>query len=239
MTKFDISADLSYNKIMLMRGEISMEKQDYFKKALSNFTFEMASGGAIRYLTDEGYTVRQIAERLDFPTPVEKIQKAVWARLLENGTLLIEEPGSRPKEPKYTYIKEYNQYGRPSFRRVTVEESETDRMQNEIILHEQSFTSSIHGSFSSFITEKCTENGASFSYVSLDFGLKLRTGRLQTILNALNTRQAEYLQGLPWEPRRVYHRLDKRMQEIIIQLYENQLYSGACYFLKTGEKIIF
>lgn len=215
-----------------------MEKQDYFKKALSNFAFEMASGGAIRYLTDEGYTVRQIAERLDFPTPVEKIQAAVWARLLENGTLLIEEPGSRPKEPKYTYIKEYNQNGRPSFRRVTVEESETDRMQNETILREQSFTPSIHGSFSSFITEKCTENGASFSYVSLDFGLQLRIGKFQPILNALNSRQAEYIHGLPWEMRRVYHRLDKRMQEIIVQLYENQLYSGACYFLKTGERIL-
>ena len=202
-----------------------MEKQDYFKKALSNFAFEMASGGAIRYLTDEGYTVRQIAERLDFPTPVEKIQAAVWARLLENGTLLIEEPGSRPKEPKYTYIKEYNQNGRPSFRRET-------------ILREQSFTPSIHGSFSSFITEKCTENGASFSYVSLDFGLQLRIGKFQPILNALNSRQAEYIHGLPWEMRRVYHRLDKRMQEIIVQLYENQLYSGACYFLKTGERIL-
>lgn len=215
-----------------------MEKQDYFKKALSNFTFEMASGGAIRYLTDEGYTVRQIAERLDFPTPIEKIQEAVWARLLGNGTLLIEEPGSRPKEPKYTYVKEYNQYGRPSFRRVTVDPTEAAVNQSPFILQEQYFSPDLHGKLSAFITEKCTENGASFSYVSLDFGLQIRTGKFAQIVQILNPRQAEYLQGLPWEPRRVYHRLDKRMQEIIVQLYEHQLYSGACYFLKTGKKIL-
>lgn len=215
-----------------------MEKQDYFKKALSNFTFEMASGGAIRYLTDEGYTVRQIAERLDFPTPVEKIQKAVWARLLENGTLLIEEPGSRPKEPKYAYIKEYNQNGRPSFRRITVDSTEDTANQSTFILHEQYFSPALHGRLSTFITEKCTENGASSSYVSLDFGLQIRTGKFAQIVQILNTRQTEYLQGLPWELRRVYHRLDNRMREIIIQLYENQLYNGACYFLKTGEKIL-
>lgn len=215
-----------------------MEKQDYFKKALSNFTFEMASGGAIRYLTDEGYTVRQIAERLDFPTPVEKIQKAVWARLLENGTLLIEEPGSRPKEPKYAYIKECNQYGRPSFRRVTVEEYEDNPVSGGIILHEQFFSLEKDGPLAPYLTGKCSANSPAFSYVSLDFGLQLRIGKFQPILDALNSRQAEYIQGLPWEMRQVYHRLDKRMQEIVIRLYEKELYRGTCYFLKTGEKIL-
>jgi len=35
-------------------------KQEYFKKSLSDFTFDMASGGAIRHLADRGYTVEQI-----------------------------------------------------------------------------------------------------------------------------------------------------------------------------------
>lgn len=34
-----------------------MSKENYFQKALSNFTFEVASDGAIRHLAEHGYTV--------------------------------------------------------------------------------------------------------------------------------------------------------------------------------------
>ena len=48
-----------------------MSEQDFFKSALADFTFEAASGGAIRHLADLGYTVKQITEQLSFPTPCE------------------------------------------------------------------------------------------------------------------------------------------------------------------------
>ena len=57
-----------------------MQEHSYFQKALADFTQEAASGGAIRHLADMGYTVKQIMERLDFPTPYERVQKAVWER---------------------------------------------------------------------------------------------------------------------------------------------------------------
>ena len=57
----------------------------YFQKALSDFTYNAASGGAIRHLTDVGYTVKQIMEELAFPTPYERVQKGVWERLIETG----------------------------------------------------------------------------------------------------------------------------------------------------------
>lgn len=44
-----------------------MEKQTYFQTALANFTFDVASGGAIRHLADLDYTAAQIMKRLDFP----------------------------------------------------------------------------------------------------------------------------------------------------------------------------
>ena len=34
-----------------------MSENRYFQKALSDFTYDAASGGAIRHLTDTGYTV--------------------------------------------------------------------------------------------------------------------------------------------------------------------------------------
>ena len=46
---------------------------DIFRKALENFSFEMACGGAIRRLHDLGMTPEQIHDRLDYPVSIEKI----------------------------------------------------------------------------------------------------------------------------------------------------------------------
>ena len=95
-----------------------MAEQEYFKNALSDFTYEAASGGAIRHLADLGYTVKQISGQLSFPTPYERVQKTVWQRLLETGVLLAEEPGSgkRRSGGRAEYVIERDKYGRTSFR---------------------------------------------------------------------------------------------------------------------------
>lgn len=96
----------------------TMAEQEYFKSALSDFTYEAASGGAIRHLADLGYTVKQICEQLSFPTPYARVQKTVWQRLLDTGILLVEEPGSgTARQPKNVeYVMERDKFGRTSFR---------------------------------------------------------------------------------------------------------------------------
>ena len=42
------------------------KEQDYFNEALSNFMFDMASGGAIRHLADRGYRARQSVDHDHF-----------------------------------------------------------------------------------------------------------------------------------------------------------------------------
>lgn len=98
-----------------------MVEQEYFRQALSNFTFETASGGAIRHLADHGYTIQEIGKKLDFPTPLERIQDTVWKHFLDRGILLLEEPGTGKKQEAYDFVAEYDGYGRKSFRRVTVQ----------------------------------------------------------------------------------------------------------------------
>ena len=73
--------------------EFIMEENRYFQDALARFTHEAANGGAIRHLTDMGYTVEQIRDKLDFPAPYERVQQAVWQRLEDTGVILREEPG--------------------------------------------------------------------------------------------------------------------------------------------------
>lgn len=59
----------------------------FFQSALSNFSFDMASGGAIRHLADRGFTASQIATMLDYPTPMEKIRKEMTTHFYDKGIL--------------------------------------------------------------------------------------------------------------------------------------------------------
>ncbi|MCM1191942.1 MAG: hypothetical protein NC123_07650 [Butyrivibrio sp.] len=175
-------------------------ENDSFRRALSDFAFDVASGGAIRHLTDLGYTVKQIQETLDFPTPPARIQEAVWKRLVDSGVILLEEPG-RP-EPRETvrYVREYDSYGKASFRRVV----ETNPLPE-------------------------AEGG----FLTCEFGILRHTDpeKYRKVLAALEERQAEYIDGLPWPKRRVWHRADERMLEIGRRLRAAGLDLGVCHIL--------
>lgn len=64
----------------------------YFEEALSDFLHDAASGGAIRHLVDLGYTTDQIMERLDFPTPRARVERAVSRYMMETEILLEKLP---------------------------------------------------------------------------------------------------------------------------------------------------
>ncbi|MCM1180152.1 MAG: hypothetical protein NC347_07855 [Clostridium sp.] len=68
------------------------EQPRYFEDALADFTHDMASGGAIRHLVESGYSITQIMERLDFPTPQERVEKTVYRYMTESGMLLSKLP---------------------------------------------------------------------------------------------------------------------------------------------------
>ena len=106
-------------------------EQTYFQRALSDFVFDMASGGAICHLTDLGYTVKQIQDKLDFPTPYERIQKAVWKHLLDTGVIVPQEQAEMRE--KVEYVREYDSYGKASFRRVTAPISSQEPQQPRLL----------------------------------------------------------------------------------------------------------
>lgn len=216
-----------------------MEEWGYFQRALKDFTREAASGGAIRHLADLGYTVKQIAEQLDFPTPYEEVRRAVWEHYLKKGIILPEEPGSgRPRE-KAVYVREYDQFGKASFRRVTETEGgeagAVERWKETSVDYGEGSAEEL----SALLRGKIGENGEAASYVSCDFGLMAETSprRYQAALSSMGERQRQYVLGLPWERRRVYHRLDGRMTEILLCLCGAGEYEGECFFLRTREKV--
>ncbi len=88
------------------------EENREFQKALSNFTHEMASAGAIRHLADLGYTAEEIRDRLDYPTPIERIRDTMDQYETEKKT--------KAEGKGYEIVREFDAYGRPSFRRKPV-----------------------------------------------------------------------------------------------------------------------
>lgn len=219
-----------------MRPKKTKEQQKYFQKALSEFTFDMASGGAIRHLADRGYTAHQIWKKLDFPTPYERVRQTLWEYFLTEGILRLEEPGVGVGQEKYEYVTDYDAFGRKSFRRVLLEE----RGAESVSWTERRIAPGEKRTLGQYLEKACGENGEEFSYVSCDFGLMSRRDpeTYAKRLGMLEPQLREYVEGLPWERRMVWHRLDKRMREIILCLYENGAYRGACYFLKTEEKLL-
>ena len=211
----------------------------YFQKALSDFTYNAASGGAIRHLTDVGYTVKQIMEELAFPTPYERVQKGVWERLIETGIILTKEPGSGPGDvKKITYIQDHDQFGKVSFRRVEEAQEEGD-----IICWKESHMGTGKSGFetlSALLGDERQKNGEASSYMTCDFGDTAQRDpeRFRAMMQVLEGRQREYLVGLPWTKERIYHRLDMRMTEILLRLCETEEYRGDLFFMETGDKII-
>lgn len=212
-----------------------MAENEYFKQALSSFAMDMASGGAIKHLTNQGYTVQQIVNKLDFPTPYEKVQELVWKQMIENGCLLLEEPGNGTEHEKVDYIQETDSLGRKSFRKVVVS------CENDTRIHwkEWNYTWKSEDSFRAFLDERCVKNGEQDSYVRCDFGLrKYRNPKgYERTIQKLTAQQKEYILGLPWELRPVYHQLNLRMREIVATLYAAGEFHGCLYFRKTREKI--
>lgn len=212
-----------------------MSEQDFFRNALSDFTFESASGGAIRHLADLGYTVKQISEKLTYPTPYERVRGAVWQRLLDTKVVLTQEPGSGNGHRKAEYTIEHDKYGRTSFRLVQAGGKDTE------VIHwkERIYCRERDGNPAEYLAGLSDRNGCENAYLSCDFGLwsGSDTKKFKAAMQTLNERQREYVTGLPWENRVCYHRMDQRMREIAVKLYEAGQYQGTCFLLKTAEKI--
>lgn len=242
-----------------------MDRPNYFQTALSNFAMDAACGGAVRHLTDIGYTLDQIMDRLDYPASRSKVQQIMMEYLYESRVLLREEPSAGLLAGKEEFVQEQDAYGRRTMRRVTSDYNSQFKTTNvpdstnmsqdgeipgkqEILWRESLYNSKRDGKLTELLYKKCGENGEAFSFVSCAFGFlavdrdgnylqKGKESDREQTLKCLNNRQREYLKGIRWENRVMYHRLNQRMLEIVGKLYEKGAYSGVCFFVTKQEKL--
>ena len=241
-----------------------MDRPNYFQTALSNFATDAACGGAIRHLTDLGYTLDQIVERLSYPAPRTKVQQMMMEYLYESRVLLREEPSAALYDKKEEFVQEQDAYGRRTLRRIAsdcngqfettsmpdstkMSQNEKGLNKREIFWRESVYDDRRDGKLTELLYRKCQENDERFCYASCAFRFlnidssgysenEGQTAGTETI-SCLHKRQQEYLRGIQWEKPIVYHRLNQRMREIIGKLYEAGVYSGVCYFVSSREKI--
>ncbi|MGN0159617.1 MAG: hypothetical protein ACI39W_10895 [Brotaphodocola sp.] len=214
-----------------------MSEERYFEKALSNFTYEAASGGAIRHLFDSGFTVQQIVNLLKYPTPFDRVQKTVWEHMVQSGMILLEKPGTEEVEENVSYRTEFDRYGKRSFRQVRT----PSEKKQVLCWKERTFMGGPFFHLQDSLAELCEKNGEKTAYVSCDFGVRIQRDMpdFESELRMLDDRQKEYILGIPWKPMVVYHRLNSRMREIVGQMYENGRYHGVCYFSELEEMMKF
>ncbi len=211
-----------------MRGE----NNNFFNSALSDFAYDIACGAQIRHLADLGHPVSQIVNELDVTVPYGRVQQTVTEHLCKMGVLLLDRPGSE-NSAKVKFIREYDSYGRPSFRQIVEEGTEAA----VISWQERIFQSSLTGEFFRFLNDKTTENGEDCSYISCDFGLGKQ--EVQQSLDVLERQQRAYIEGILWEKSRMYHQLTPLIRSLMSRLYESGCYEGECYFKKTREHVVF
>ena len=242
-----------------------MDRPEYFQTALSSFATDVACGGAIRHLTDIGYTLEQIVARLDYPTPRSKARRIMMEHLYERRVLLLQEPSPAVFAQQTQFVEEQDAYGRRTFRKINIDSNSQNKMTDApdltmlsqsgkeakvqtFLWKELKYDRKRDGKLTELLHRKCEENGENLCYVSCAFvflnndsdsqnALRQEEKDGEETINCLNSRQREYLLGIRWEKPVVYHRLDQRMREIIGKLYEAGTYNGACFFIKTREKL--
>lgn len=161
-----------------------MAEGKFFKQTLQDFTADVAYGGAVRHLADQGFSIRQIQKHLDYPAPFERIQKIVWEHWVKEGVVRLEK-AERTTE-KVHYVREFDEYGRATFRRV-VDASETT-----VDIRPEDYV--------------CCGFGV----------LKGRNAReFEEKLGKLPPESREFVEDIPWPRQYVWIKKDERIQKIL------------------------
>jgi hypothetical protein len=85
------------------------------------------------------------------------------------------------------------------------------------------------------------DNEISQGYVTCDFGLRLNRSpeEYQFFLKPLDEKQRLYMEGVPWKRKVVWHRMDRRMTEILTILRERSDYHGTLLLPGQNEPVTF
>ena len=161
-------------------------KPEFFKNALSSFTGDVAYAGAVRHLAQKGMTLNEIKDNLTYPAPESKIREVLWQYYLDEKIICLEKPENVPFV-KSEFVKVTGAYGKSSFVKKEAKEI-SDNISKE----------------------NSKENK---TYAVCRFGT-YKKDELNKYISALDENDKEYIKGINWPDRQVFHIMNSRMERI-------------------------
>lgn len=174
---------------------------EYFTKALQSFTSDYAYGSQIRHLYEQGLSTPKIKEKLDYPVDYETVCSYLWEYLKKSKRVVFAENEIPTDSHPASYKTEYDSYGRKTFRLQTGSRSNT--IEYRII--------SYHGNVIDI-------SGLLSCYAHMDFS------ESDSWKGYLESKQIEYLSGLPFPKTALYVRLTSTLADIINTLYKKDVW---------------
>ena len=187
---------------------------EYFKEALHNFTSDYAYGSQIRALYDRGLSAHAIKERLDYPVPYESVYDYLREYLLKSQKIVFDKKDIPANNSQPTFETEYDSYGRKSF-----------RLKNPGSHRDISYSTVNHSGTVTDIPDlyEC------YAYI------EAKPDKYDSVLNS---KQIDYLSGLPMPGRPFYILINEPLSDILNVLNKNGLWHGPVISAKAGTEYL-
>lgn len=185
----------------------------YFEDALSNFVQDFNYGGAIRHLTDLGYSAKAIRDKLKCPFDTVKIQEIQYRYLKEREILLPEE---KIAEKGGIYARDTEKL----WEEAQITGKEYGRAEAERIL-----------------TEMLKERGDGSLYLDFPYG-RMGDAKKEKVKNAMESPELELLLRIPWRPERVLLKADTGWIRLSVRHNHLDTIYSTYYFLDPAVTVL-
>ena len=184
----------------------------YFEEALSNFVSDFNYGGAIRHLTDLGYSAASIKQKLKIPFDTARIQEVQYKHLLDTGMLITEEQLLEKGAIYFVRLDEY-----PGDTQVTQRE----------------YTSE----YAAKVLSEMMKEHDGLVYMDFPFG-RMGEEKKRRVLGCLSAADESIMNRIPWYPERTFLRADDAWIRLSTRLNgEGVIYSNY-YFTDPAVTVI-
>lgn len=184
----------------------------YFEEALSNFVSDFNYGGAIRHLTDLGYSAASIKRKLKIPFDTVRIQEIQYKHLLERGMLITEE---QLLGKGAIYARNLDEY--PVGTEVICKEYPAEQAEKILV--------------------KMMREHGGIVYVDFPFG-RMGEMKKQKVLDALKVSEQSVFDRIPWQRERTFLKGDESFIRMSTRLNSEEVLYTNYYFTNPAVTVI-
>lgn len=184
----------------------------YFEEALSNFVSDFNYGGAIRHLTDLGYSAASIKKKLKIPFDTARIQEVQYKHLLEREMFITEE---QLQKRGAIYARRLDEY--PKGMQVIRKEYAPEQALRILL--------------------QMKKEHEGVLYMDFPFG-RMGEAKKQRVLDSLTGMEKSTLDRIPWRPERTFLKADDAWIRMSTRLNSEEVIYSNYYFVDPAVTVI-